>query len=47
MKLVADFHVHTIASGHAYSTVLENARAASQLEVPARNNIWGQGSQRG
>ena len=30
MKLVADFHVHTIASGHAYSTVLENARAASQ-----------------
>ncbi len=30
MKLVADFHVHTIASGHAYSTLLENARAASQ-----------------
>ncbi|MDD4658678.1 MAG: phosphatase [Eubacteriales bacterium] len=28
MKLVADFHVHTIASGHAYSTVLENAEAA-------------------
>lgn len=29
MKLVADLHVHTIASGHAYSTVLENARAAA------------------
>jgi len=28
MKLVADFHIHTIASGHAYSTVLENAQAA-------------------
>jgi len=28
MKLVADLHVHTIASGHDYSTVLENARSA-------------------
>ena len=28
MKLVADFHVHTIASGHAYSTLLENVEAA-------------------
>ena len=29
MKLVADLHVHTVSSGHAYSTVTENARAAS------------------
>jgi putative hydrolase len=30
MKLVADLHVHTVASGHAYSTVLENARSAAE-----------------
>lgn len=30
MKLVADLHVHTVASGHAYSTVLENAQAAGE-----------------
>lgn len=29
MKFVADLHVHTVASGHAYSTVLEIARVAS------------------
>jgi len=29
MKIVADLHIHTIASGHAYSTVMENARAAA------------------
>jgi len=29
MKLVADLHVHTISSGHAYSTVMENVRAAA------------------
>ena len=29
MKLVADLHIHTISSGHAYSTVMENARAAA------------------
>jgi len=29
MKLVADLHIHTIASGHAYSTVLENTRVAA------------------
>lgn len=28
MHLVADLHIHSIASGHAYSTVLEIARAA-------------------
>ncbi|MBV7297181.1 phosphatase [Enterovibrio paralichthyis] len=29
MKLIADTHTHTIASGHAYSTITENARAAA------------------
>lgn len=29
MQFVADLHVHTIASGHAYSTVLEIARVAA------------------
>jgi Histidinol phosphatase and related hydrolases of the PHP family len=29
MHFVADLHVHTVASGHAYSTVLEDARAAA------------------
>jgi putative hydrolase len=29
MKLVADLHIHTVASGHAYSTVLEIARVAA------------------
>jgi putative hydrolase len=29
MRFVADLHVHTVASGHAYSTVLEVARAAA------------------
>jgi len=29
MKFVADLHIHTISSGHAYSTVMENAQAAA------------------
>ena len=29
MQLVADLHVHTVASGHAYSTVAEIARVAA------------------
>lgn len=29
MRFVADLHTHTVSSGHAYSTVLENARAAA------------------
>lgn len=28
MDIVVDSHTHTIASGHAYSTILENALAA-------------------
>ncbi|NVD07795.1 phosphatase [Vibrio sp. JPW-9-11-11] len=30
MNLVVDTHTHTYASGHAYSTLIENARAAKQ-----------------
>lgn len=30
MKIVVDTHTHTIASGHAYSTVLENASSAKK-----------------
>lgn len=29
MKLLADLHNHTLASAHAYSTILENARSAA------------------
>lgn len=29
MKLVVDSHTHTLASAHAYSTVLELAREAA------------------
>lgn len=29
MQLIADLHVHTVASGHAYSTIEECAKAAS------------------
>lgn len=29
MKLVADTHTHTLSSGHAYSTIAENARQAA------------------
>lgn len=37
MRLVADLHTHTIASGHAYSTIKEIAEAAQQkgLELVA------------
>ncbi|MCL9776248.1 phosphatase [Vibrio methylphosphonaticus] len=30
MQFVVDTHTHTYASGHAYSTIMENAQAASQ-----------------
>ncbi|EEG77865.1 phosphatase [Dethiobacter alkaliphilus] len=29
MKILADLHVHTLASGHAYSTIEETAKAAA------------------
>ena len=30
MNYLLDSHTHTVASGHAYSTVLEMARAAAE-----------------
>lgn len=30
MKLVVDLHIHTVASGHAYSTMEESARVAKE-----------------
>lgn len=30
MKIIADTHTHTVASTHAYSTILENAKFASE-----------------
>jgi putative hydrolase len=35
LKLVADLHTHSIASGHALSTIQENAQAAAKkgLEI--------------
>jgi putative hydrolase len=35
MKIIADLHTHTIASGHAYSTVNELAIAAAQAGLSA------------
>ncbi len=37
MQYIADLHVHSVASGHAYSTVTENVRAAAErgLEIIA------------
>ena len=39
MKILVDTHTHTIASDHAYSTILENAAAAARagLEAPGRH----------
>lgn len=31
MRMLMDLHTHTLASGHAYSTLLENVRAAAAL----------------
>ena len=33
MKLIADMHMHTIASGHAYGTIWEMAMAASEKNL--------------
>lgn len=35
MKIIADLHVHTVASGHAYSTINEIASAASRMGLEA------------
>lgn len=33
MRLIADFHIHTVASGHAYSTALEYASVAAKKGI--------------
>ncbi len=33
MKYVVDIHTHSIASGHAYSTIKENAKYASRIGI--------------
>lgn len=33
MKILADLHIHTIASGHAYSTIEEVAKAAGEKNM--------------
>ncbi len=35
MKIFADMHTHTIASTHAYSTILENAKSACEAGIKA------------
>ena len=35
MKILVDTHTHTIASDHAYSTVLETAAAAARAKINA------------
>lgn len=35
MKIAADLHCHTLASGHAYSTIEEVVRAAAKAELEA------------
>jgi putative hydrolase len=35
MKYIIDTHTHTVASGHAYSTLIENAKAASAKGLKA------------
>jgi len=33
MQLIADLHTHTLASQHAYSTILENVRCAAEAGI--------------
>lgn len=33
MKSILDVHTHTVASGHAYSTIIENAKEASNKGI--------------
>lgn len=52
MKYALDVHTHTIASGHAYSTLMENAKAAAEkglkilgttehgISMPNSPHIW-------
>ena len=34
MKIFADLHTHTIASGHAYNTILEMIQGAAKKNLP-------------
>lgn len=34
MKTIADLHTHTIASGHAYNTILEMIQGAAKKQLP-------------
>lgn len=34
MKIIADTHTHTVASGHAYSTITENLRHCADIGMP-------------
>lgn len=44
MKIIGDMHTHTLASTHAYSTITENCRSASQkgIKVVAMTDHWGE-----
>jgi len=33
MKFIADTHCHTVASSHAYSTILENVAEAKKKDL--------------
>ncbi len=33
MRFIADFHTHTVASGHAFSTIQENVQAAAERSL--------------
>ncbi len=44
MKLIGDLHTHTMASTHAYSTITENCRSASErgIKIIAMTDHWGE-----
>ena len=45
-KLLADMHMHTLVSGHAYGTIREMAAAAAEKEERAREGHCHQPVQR-
>lgn len=40
MEFKLDMHTHTIASGHAYATVLEMIRAAADRGLELQTAVW-------
>ena len=38
-RILLDIHTHTIASGHAYGTVRENALAASAIAIKSTDTV--------